>query len=56
MLTKASPREPVQTWAFILFNPAREKIKKEVFELISQKYPDNNVAIDASAIVIAAEK
>lgn len=34
----------------------REKIKKEVFELISQKYPDNNVAIDASAIVIAAEK
>ena len=34
----------------------RQKIKKEVFELVSQKYPGNNVAIDASAIVIAAEK
>lgn len=34
----------------------RQKIKKEVFELVSQKYPGNDVAIDASAIVIAAEK
>jgi ubiquinone/menaquinone biosynthesis C-methylase UbiE len=33
----------------------REKIKKEVFELISQKYP-GNVAVDASAIVISAER
>ena len=32
-----------------------QKIKKEVFELVSQKYP-GNVAIDASAIVISAEK
>jgi ubiquinone/menaquinone biosynthesis C-methylase UbiE len=34
----------------------RQKIKKEVFELVSSKYPGDNVAIDASAIVIAAEK
>ncbi|MEI9945043.1 MAG: hypothetical protein WDN26_12605 [Chitinophagaceae bacterium] len=33
----------------------REKIKKEVFELVSQRYP-GHVAIDASAIVISAEK
>ena len=34
----------------------REKIKKEVFELINQKFPDGNVAIDTNAIVISAEK
>ena len=34
----------------------REKIKKEVFELINQKFPDGKVAIDTSAIVISAEK
>jgi SAM-dependent methyltransferase len=33
----------------------RQKIKQEVFELVNQKYPDT-VAIDASAIVISAEK
>ena len=33
----------------------REKIKKEVLELVNQRYP-GNVAIDASAIVISAEK
>lgn len=33
----------------------KQKIKKEVFELIRQRYP-GNVAIDGSAIVIAAEK
>ena len=33
----------------------REKIKKEVFELVSQRYP-GHVAIDASAIVISAKK
>jgi len=33
----------------------RQKIKREVFELVAQKYP-GNVAIDASAIVISAEK
>ncbi len=33
----------------------RQKIKQEVFELVNQKYP-GTVAIDASAIVISAEK
>jgi ubiquinone/menaquinone biosynthesis C-methylase UbiE len=33
----------------------REKIKKEVYELVSHQYPVH-VAIDASAIVISAEK
>jgi ubiquinone/menaquinone biosynthesis C-methylase UbiE len=33
----------------------RDKIKKEVFELVSQKYP-GKVAIDAGAIVFSAEK
>ncbi|MBC7875452.1 MAG: class I SAM-dependent methyltransferase [Ferruginibacter sp.] len=33
----------------------REKIRKEVFELVNQKYP-GKVAIDAGAIVISAEK
>jgi ubiquinone/menaquinone biosynthesis C-methylase UbiE len=33
----------------------RQKIKKEVFELVGQKYP-GKVAIDANAIVISAEK
>ena len=34
----------------------RQKIKKEVFELINQRYPVNEVSIDASAIVVSAEK
>lgn len=33
----------------------KEKIKKEVFELVKSKYPDH-VAIDASAIVISGKK
>jgi len=33
----------------------QEKIKKEVFEQVGQKYP-GDVAIDASALVITAEK
>ena len=33
----------------------RQKIKKEVFELVGQRYP-GHVAIDAGAIVISAEK
>lgn len=33
----------------------REKIRKEVAELVKQKYP-GHVAIDAGAIVISAEK
>ena len=34
----------------------RQKIKQEVFELVGKKYPQGEVAIDASAIVISAEK
>ena len=33
----------------------QQRIKKEVFELVRQRYPDK-VAIDASAIVISATK
>jgi len=33
-----------------------KKIKNEVFDLLKQKYPDGNVVIDASALVIYAEK
>ena len=36
--------------------PMRQKIKKEVFELVGQKYPGNEVAIDASALLIMAVK
>lgn len=32
------------------------KIKAEVFDLLNEKYPDGNVVIDSSAIVIYAEK
>ncbi len=34
----------------------RKKIKDEVFELLHHHFPDGNVVIDASAIVISAEK
>ncbi len=34
----------------------RKKIKDEVFEGISKRYTDGNIAIDAGAIVISAEK
>lgn len=34
----------------------REKIKNEVYVLVNQKYPDNNVIIDSSALVIYGEK
>jgi ubiquinone/menaquinone biosynthesis C-methylase UbiE len=34
----------------------RRQIKEQVFELIGQKYPGGNLAIDASAIVISGEK
>ena len=33
-----------------------EKIKKEVYNLVNQKYPDGNVMIDSSSLVIYAEK
>lgn len=34
----------------------RQKIKEEVYSLVNQKYPDNNVVIDSSALVIYGEK
>ncbi|MBB2148580.1 class I SAM-dependent methyltransferase [Pedobacter gandavensis] len=34
----------------------KAKIKTEVFDLLNEKYPDGNVVIDSSAIVIYAEK
>jgi ubiquinone/menaquinone biosynthesis C-methylase UbiE len=34
----------------------REKIKKEVFESIGQKYPDKKIALDADALVIYGRK
>jgi hypothetical protein len=34
----------------------KEKVKNEVYQLVQQKFPQGNVAIDASAIVVSAEK
>jgi ubiquinone/menaquinone biosynthesis C-methylase UbiE len=34
----------------------RQKIKEEVYLLVHQKHPDNNVVIDSSALVIYGEK
>jgi len=34
----------------------REKIKSEVYQVVSEKYPDGNVIMDSSAIVIYGEK
>lgn len=34
----------------------REKIKEEVYQALNQKYPDGNIVIDASALVISGEK
>jgi ubiquinone/menaquinone biosynthesis C-methylase UbiE len=34
----------------------KEKIKREVYQAVNQKYPDGNVLIDSSALVIYGEK
>lgn len=34
----------------------KEKIKREVYQLVNEKYPDGNVMIDSSALVIYGEK
>jgi SAM-dependent methyltransferase len=34
----------------------RDKIKKEVYQAVSQKYPDGNIVFDSSALVIYGEK
>ena len=36
--------------------PMKEKIKEEVFQIVNQKYPDGNVLMDASALVIYGQK
>jgi ubiquinone/menaquinone biosynthesis C-methylase UbiE len=34
----------------------REKIKKEVFQIIQEKYPEGDIKVDGSALVISGEK
>jgi ubiquinone/menaquinone biosynthesis C-methylase UbiE len=34
----------------------REKIRKEVYQLVNDKFPDGNVVIDSSALIIYGEK
>jgi hypothetical protein len=34
----------------------KAKIKQEVYELVNQKYPNGNVMIQSSALVIYGEK
>jgi len=34
----------------------KEKIKKEVFEVVNKKYPSGDVAIPSSALLIYGEK
>jgi ubiquinone/menaquinone biosynthesis C-methylase UbiE len=34
----------------------KEKIKKEVYQVVTEKYPDGNIRIDSSALVIYGEK
>jgi len=34
----------------------KEKIKKEVFQAVNEKYPDGNIVFDSSALVIYGEK
>jgi hypothetical protein len=34
----------------------KEKIKSEVYQALNQKYPDGNIIIDSSALVIYGEK
>ncbi|MBN8860198.1 MAG: methyltransferase domain-containing protein [Sphingobacteriales bacterium] len=36
--------------------PVKQKIKEETFELLREKYPDGNVSIESSALVIYGEK
>ncbi|MGQ7944584.1 class I SAM-dependent methyltransferase [Flavobacterium sp. WC2509] len=37
-------------------NELRQKIKEEVYSLVNQKYPDNNVIIDSSSLLSYGEK
>ncbi len=37
-------------------NAMKEKIKREVFQTVNQKYPENRVSLESSALVVFAEK
>jgi SAM-dependent methyltransferase len=37
-------------------NATKEKIKREVYQVVTEKYPDGNIRIDSSALVIYGEK
>ena len=34
----------------------KEKIKGEVYQVVNEKFPDGNVVIDSSALIIYGEK
>lgn len=34
----------------------KEKIKREVYQIVNEKFPDGNVVIDSSALIIYGEK
>ena len=34
----------------------KEKIKREVYQVVNEKFPDGNVVIDSSALIIYGEK
>ncbi|HET6996316.1 MAG TPA: class I SAM-dependent methyltransferase [Chitinophagaceae bacterium] len=36
--------------------PLKEKIRKEVFEAVNQRYPDSNILIESSAWIVSGEK
>ena len=67
--SKLKPQKFDVYWGFMTETPApvaaalskvdntmKEKIKKEVHELLNQKYPDGKISIDTSAFVICGEK
>ena len=66
---KLNCKTPDVYWGFMTETPApvasalgktddiiKEKIKKEVYQLLNQKYPDGNVIIDSGALVVSGEK
>jgi hypothetical protein len=34
----------------------KEKIKYEVYQVVNEKYPDGNIRIDSSALIVYGEK
>jgi ubiquinone/menaquinone biosynthesis C-methylase UbiE len=47
---------PVATALNKASDEMKEKIKRDVYEALKQKYPDGNIVIDSSALVIYGEK